>query len=265
MAPLPDAGQDEEPATAEPQQVSADGVTVRKEPDLHGEQAVAIDFTIRSERDDHCLVRLTDALPDAVRDHQVEFHPGFDPSRWRREGDTVVYEAPIGPGVTRRTVYGIVIDDPRQLALFAEPPAVEIADHEPDGSDDALPEPDEPTPDEPFEFDAPGELSPETPEGGMDFTGDESQEASDRSSEAPNGPDQGELVDSLLAALRDGELSSEDRAALREGLGLEPPGSLDDELQTLREEMEALEERLEHEERWRASLRQTMANDQPEE
>lgn len=233
MDSLPDAGQDEEPLGVAPSQATVDGITVRKAPDLHGEEAVAVDFTLRSEREDHCVVRLTEILPEAVRDNAVEFHPGFDPSRWTRDEDTVVYEAPIGPGVTRRTVYGIIVDDPAQLELFTSPPEIETAEHTPAGTTGVLSDAEDTPAKESFEF-GPGNGDGPTPE----LAGAPSLSTHDESpvdAGALDVPANGRVFESLLAEIRRGEVTEEEYDALREGLGL------DEQLRTLRDRVEAIE------------------------
>lgn len=107
-------------------ETSIDGVTVRKEPDLHDGKAVAVRLTLNSTRDDRCVVRVEDALPETLCDNPVEFHPRYDPKNWIQADGAVVYEAPLQPAEKRITVYGVGIDDPAQLERFSAAPTVEV-------------------------------------------------------------------------------------------------------------------------------------------
>jgi hypothetical protein len=104
------------------------GIAVRKVATMHGTEAVAVYFSIRSIRDDRCTVRIADAIPEPLRGNEVEFHPKYDPVNWTLSDGTVVYAAMIPPDANRTTVYGILVDDPSQLELFSAEPAVEVTD-----------------------------------------------------------------------------------------------------------------------------------------
>jgi hypothetical protein len=237
-------GADEEPSRA-PIRVSASGVVVRKIASNRGDRAVVVDLTIRSGRDDTCTVRIEDAIPAAVRGNDVEFHPRYDPNNWRQTADSVVYEAPLGSGVVRRTVYGVVLDDPGQVDLFRTQPSVE-----------ATPT-DEPSPpatngDEAFEF------------GAKSGAADDGSPAAARETPTATASHttRDSVVDSLVAELRRRDLDRREREALRQAIGLDTPP---EELEALRDAVgrldartDDLESTVEREVRWRAELREIL-------
>lgn len=252
-----DLGADEEPARA-PLRVSAEGVNVRKIASTRGEDAVVVDLTLRSGRNDTCRVRIEDAVPDPLQDNPVEFHPRYDPANWTHDADSVVYEAPIGPGVVRRTVYGVVVDDPSQLDLFMTPPAVEITEVSASATEG-------PTGDGSFEFGVAD---------GSETSADGHRSPSIRE-RSPTGTARtvrDSVVDSLVSELRHRELTRAERDALREALDLESiPAELEaladtveglvDRTDGLSAELDDLEATVGREVRWRAELRQFLVAD----
>lgn len=240
-----DLGTDEEPSRA-PIRVSAGGVVVRKIASRRGDDAVVIDLTLRSGRDDTCTVLIEDTIPDPLRDSTVEFHPRYDPTNWSRDGAAVVYEAPIGPGVVRRTVYGVVIDDPDQLDLFRTQPSIDVREAPAGGG------------------------AEQNGEESFEFGPDDDRAAAAVRNRSPSDVgrlEEDSVVDSLVAEVRDRELTGDEREALREALGLEVTAAdldalraavvgLEDRTDGLAAELDDLEGRVEREARWRADLRQ---------
>lgn len=255
---------------------SQDGIAVRKVATMHGSEAVAIYFTIRSIREDRCTVRIADALPEPLRENEVEFHPKYDPVNWTRTEGTVVYAATVPPDANRTTVYGVVVEDPDQLQLFSATPAVEVTDSQPAGADGL---------DSGFSFQPPEEVAEPSPDqAGPDSSGDDlgsvldtgsSSAAADADESAEDegadseleskgpyfsGPDvdvddgddfglDGErprdrsrdsVLDELVSEVRRRDLTKADRRALQKALGLEGAGTVDRRLETIREEVETL-------------------------
>ena len=213
-----------------------DGVAVRKVTTLHGPEAVAVYFTIRSTRADRATVRVVDPLPEAVRDSEVEFHPKYDPVNWTRAEDAVVYAAEVPPDGNRTTVYGVVVDDPDQLDLFDVEPSVEITSTEaPTTGEDAFSfggatdrsagEDVEPAGDDAHEAPAP----PEEPEPATDAGAEPAAEE----------PEPG-AVEALVSEVRRRDLTEPERLALLRALGLDHEtdlGSLREEVVALRDEV----------------------------
>lgn len=242
-----DLDADEEPSRA-PIRVSADGVFIRKIPSGRGENAVVVDLTLRSSRDDTCRVRIEDPIPEPLRGNPIEFHPRYDPANWTEAGDTVVYEAPIGPGVVRRTVYGVVVDDLGQVDLFRTPPAVELREVDDEPAVEA-------NGDESFEF------GPDDGSGAADS----GSAVRGRAAPATGDEDRDSVVESLFSELRHRELSRSEREALREALGLESAWAEVDELReavrSLEDRADDLEAMVEEEVQWRTRLRRSLLAD----
>lgn len=241
VPPHPDP--DERTSAAEPIRTSGDDIQVRKVASMFTEEAVAVDLTIRSDRSDRCVVEVTDALPGAVQDNLVEFHPHYDPDHWTREPDRVVYRAPIGPEVVRRTMYGVTVDDPAQLALFTGEPTVEadglpeehseIGWGEPTGAGEAAG----------IGFDRDdGQASPDGDDGGSDggvpespaTYGDERPESSGAVEPAGDA-----VVTALVDELRRRELTEAEQTALRSALDLGTDRAAREELASTIDALEA--------------------------
>ena len=202
-----------------------DGIAVRKVTTLHGPEAVAVYFTIRSTRDDRATVRIVDPLPEALRDSEVEFHPKYDPVNWTRAEGQVVYAASVPPDGNRTTVYGVVVDDADQLELFDIDPRVEITATEPADAEAGG-----------FSFGSPGEAADASAAEAWDATAAESDEpAADRTTSA--GTEEG-AVSALVSEVRRRDLTEPERQALRRALGFEDAG--DESLASLREEVRRL-------------------------
>lgn len=209
--------------------VEADGVSVTKDAAIHRQEAVAVDLTLRSSRPDRCTVRVKDALPDALHDHPVEFHPNYDPENWELADDVVVYETELAPYGDTMTVYGVAVETPAQLDLFAIEPAIEVAGAAADGaeaSDDTNPLVDSA---------AESEFSFEGPRVGGDTAG-----APVRDSSRPAPSADGDAVESLVTTLVHRDLTATERSALRSALGLPDPGTIKARLDSLAAEVEAL-------------------------
>lgn len=213
------------------------GIVVRKVATLHGAEAVAVYFHIRSNRDDRCTVRIADAIPQSLRGNEVEFHPNYDPVNWSQADGSVVYAATVPPDADRTTVYGVVVDDPGQLELFSAEPGVEVdgnetADSTANGSDggsflfgsaeDAARSTTDPTGEDPVASD------PE-PVSTTDSTGQADRPAAD------SGP-----VAALVWEVRRRDLTESERTALREALDLDGFEAVQSELDVLRETVETL-------------------------
>lgn len=220
---------------------SGDGIHLRKSASMFTDDAVAVDLTIRSDRTDPCLVEVTDVLPEAVRENHVEFHPHYDPDHWSREGDRVVYRAPIGPGVVRRTVYGVNVDEAGQMATFSDVPTIAV-EAVPEDSDAA------------FQVDT---VDPNDRDGsGSQPTADIDDTSSTSSSRPATAtgadettdpfadavPPDGDVVAAFVDEVRRRELTGSERTALRRALGLDDDG---DSREELAESLEALETDLE--------------------
>lgn len=230
--------------------LSVDGVAVEKSATLYGEGAVAVFLTFRSYRDDRCTVRLTDELPGALRDSEVEFHPHYDPLNWTDGDDSVVYSTSLEPGESRTTAYGIVVDQREQLELFDADPAVDVvADRS--LSDDGAGSPAAVSAEESaFDFGlsagagagADSESASESEPSGTSPGRDEADAAPGASGSEPAA--EGSYVAVLVDELGRRELTPDERAALRGALGLDDRPAVDDQLQSLREEVESLREEL---------------------
>lgn len=258
-------GRDEADRQEEPPRVSAEGVTVRKAASTFGDSAVAVDLTIRSDRENHCTIRVVDELPAELQQNEVEFHPHYDPDHWTNEGDRVIYEAPVGPGVVRRTVYGVTIDRPQQLDLFSSAPTIEITSREstaeePSGDHDA------------FTF---GDAAPGGSGGGIGPTPDTEHRSGRSAAQTVSATERQSVIDALVEELQNRELSRRERTAFREAIDLEDNSDLEHELRQLREAVEqnyearesladGLEEVqriLEREVEWRKQLRAHLADE----
>lgn len=236
MTDIPENAADR-PTQQAPVRVTSDGVNVRKIASRHRNDAVAVDLTILSNRDDRCVVRIEDTVPEAVRDEPLEFHPRYDPENWSDEGDSVVYEAPIGPGVVRRTVYGVMVGDPARLDLFWSPPDVAVSDYEPEpvgGAGAAL---DGTEGDDAFSFGHAGDSAADAGPAGDDTS--TVDEPAGRSLADDRGDDR-DVVQRLVSAVRRRDLTRAEQRALREAVGVEDVAEPGAGLTSLREEVEAL-------------------------
>lgn len=214
-----------------------DGIAVRKVATMHGSEAVAVYFSIRSNRDAGCKVRIADAVPEPLRGREVEFHPKYDPANWRRADGSVVYAATIPPDANRTTVYGVVVDGPDQLGLFSSEPVVEVTPNAgstgQSGSDDGS-----------FSF---GTLEDEA-DSMTEPAGEEPRSTgSDRRPEG-SAADEGVhqmatdsgVFEALISEIRRRELTDLERQALREALGMDGIDDIQTQFARLREEVGTL-------------------------
>ncbi|MDZ7701093.1 MAG: hypothetical protein U5J98_02945 [Halobacteriales archaeon] len=212
-----------------------DGIAVRKVATMHGGDAVAVYFSIRSTRESRCTVRIVDAIPEPLRGQEVEFHPKYDPVNWTRADGDVVYAATIPADSNRTTVYGVVVDDASQLQLFTAEPTVEITDRDPSESTSRSVDTGAD-----FTFDD-ADDSVDTPDATVREDDPDLQAVEDGSDRGEPPDDEGEdPVESLVDEVRRRELTSAERRALREALGLEATESVHSRLDGLREEVESL-------------------------
>lgn len=278
MTESADAPSGHTPAREVVARANHEGISVRKVATMHGAEAVAVYFSIRSNRDDRCTVRIADAIPEPLRGNEVEFHPKYDPVNWTLADGTAVYAAKIPPDSSRTSVYGIVIDDPGQLELFAAEPSVEITDSRsvgagggfsfsgagstpadptegseagddptdrsdaPEWLEDAGSddEPDEETPDGSDQADEPTDV--ERPSYGPYFGGPgiELDGTEDFGLRPNREGSRDSVVEALVSEVRRRDLTADERAALRKALGVEGADSLEARLDALRAEVETL-------------------------
>lgn len=231
--------------------VSADGVTVRKTANPYSDDAVAVYFTIRSNREVDCTVRLADPIPESLRDHEVEFHPRYDPGNWTRDDGTVVYTATVAPDTDRTSAYGVTVDDPGQVRLFSAEPAVEVSavtPHEADagqqhGGRDA------------FDFGAdadsidvdPPRSNPSPEVTVSRTTGNAATtEGSGRASQqaVDDGAATADPIEAFVATIRRRDLTDAERRALEEVLDADQQAPDESTLESLRTDLETVEEGL---------------------
>lgn len=231
--------------------VSADGVSVRKTANPYGDDAVAVYLKIRSDREVDCTVRLADAIPDPLRDQEVEFHPRYDPGNWTRTDGTVVYTATVAPDTHRTSAYGIAVDDPDQVRLFSAEPAVEVSAVTPPEVNAGQ----QPGDRAAFDFgadadsldDEPARSSP-SPEvtvsrtTGVAVTAGESGRASQEA--ADYGAEPADPVEALVATIRRRDLTDAERRALGEVLDAGQTSPDDPTLESLRTDLGTVEEEL---------------------
>ena len=236
MTESTDVPADASPAREVVARASHDGIAVRKVATTHGNDAVAVHFSVRSAREDRCTVRIADAIPRPLRGHEVEFHPKYDPVNWTLAEGTVVYAATIPPDSSRTTVYGVVVDDPDQLDLFAAAPTVELSDREPAGSADGAA----------FTFDD-EEATSKTADRSNPPDEEPAREPVPDGQAAlaePRDGDDRSVVESLVSEVSRRDLDADERRALRRALGFEGADTVDDRLNDLREEVRALREQV---------------------
>lgn len=221
MTESPDSGAPDDVTVT----VTARDVAVEKTATEHRDDAVAVTLRIESRRSDPCEVRVTDAIPDAVQGNNLEFHPNYDPQNWSYTGDSVVYEATLKPGTITTTVYGILVDEPSQLALFASDPVVEVTDHV-----------------DIFEYWTDDEPDDRKQRDVVTEGGDRPRPKADRGGPSAAIPDDSSVVDALVSEVRERELTSEERQALREALAIDDGPEVDRRLRALRDELDALRE-----------------------
>lgn len=217
-------------------EVTVNDVSLRKEVNLYRDEAVAVTFTIRSNRSDRCHVRIVDTIPRAVRGNLVDFHPNHDPTNWDRSDETVVYEAPVDAGDERTTVYGVVVDEASQLQLFSTDPDLVVTETE--VADDGDAEPTGERNDDPPEGLAPGAPVDTADAGGADGPPAAGQPSdADALEDSEPGP-----VARLIDELERRELSEGERSTLRDALGIEGEPNGETSLASIREEIEDLRE-----------------------
>lgn len=213
---------------------SRDGIAVRKVATMHDSEAVAVYFNLRSNRDDRCTVRITDAIPEPLRGKEIEFHPEYDPVHWSQADGTVVYAAAVPPDADRTTVYGVLVDDQSQLDLFSAEPAVEVdanetADSTPNGSDGGS-----------FSFGRPEHATDSTTEEPVASDLDTESPTSGSTGRAEQATDDSGIVEALVSEVRRRDLTEPERTALRKALDLDGFEAVQSELEALRETVETL-------------------------
>lgn len=212
-----------------------DGIAVRKVATMHGSEAVAVYFSIRSIRDDQCTVRIADALPEPLRDHEVEFHPKYDPANWSRSDGTVVYSATVPPDANRTTVYGVVVDSPDHLALFTAEPAVEVNPNDPPGSSSPSG-----SDDGSFTFGPTEDAAESTAEESAVTGSGRGSSGTDAAGRATQPAAEPGVVEALVSEVRRRDLTDPERRALRGALALDSDEAAEPRLDALRQEVEAL-------------------------
>lgn len=213
-----------------------DGIAVRKVATMHGSEAVAVYFSIRSNRDGRCTVRIADAVPEPLRGNEIEFHPKYDPVNWTRADGTAVYAAEIPPDANRTTVYGIVVDDPAQLELFSAKPAVEVTAPDAPGQLRAEEVPEDGS----FSFGPADDSGTGSDEAAADPSGERNPDARPEPTDADDATPS--AVESLVSDLRRRDPTDAEARAVREALGLEGLDTVHDRLESLEAAVEALRE-----------------------
>ncbi|WP_224335919.1 hypothetical protein [Haloprofundus halobius] len=106
--------------------VSAGGVTVEKTFAADEFPVPAVKFVVRSERDDHVDVRLSDDIPESFSMERVGFHPDYESANWTAYEDQLVeYERSLEPHEEVLTVYGVRVDDGDDISAFLTDPTLE--------------------------------------------------------------------------------------------------------------------------------------------
>ncbi|MFC6785913.1 hypothetical protein ACFQFH_08380 [Halobaculum halobium] len=106
--------------------VEGDGVTVEKRFTADEFPVPAIEFTLRSDREDPTEFRLVDEIPEDFPMDRIGFHPEFESEHWTAYQDhRVEYRRRLDAGEEVTTVYGIRSDDPEDGARFLGEPTVD--------------------------------------------------------------------------------------------------------------------------------------------
>lgn len=258
---------DREPEPPHPEEVSTSvstsGVDVEKVASLHGGDAVAVYLTLYSTREERCTVRMTDTIPEPLRQNEVEFHPRYDPVNWTQGDAAVMYATTLQPDQSRTTVYGVTIDSPSQTELFEVEPTVEVIANErppePEQADELV----ESAEGDAFDF-SHVDHADEGDEGGLiDDTGDASRSGQPDSAvaELATDLDDGSVVERFVEELEQRDLSDRERRTIRESLDLESNETLESRLTALGEAVDDLQTTVEREVRWRSKLREQLRRD----
>lgn len=117
---------------------SADGISVEKRFERDRFAVPAIEFTIRSDRDEPASVRLVDHVPEEFPMDSVGFHPDFENDNWTAFKDhRVEFERDFDPGEEVVTVYGVRLSETEDASDFmGEPELTAVA-----GGADVPPDP----------------------------------------------------------------------------------------------------------------------------
>lgn len=109
--------------------VSADGISVEKRFERDRFAVPAIEFTIRSDRDEPASVRLVDHVPEDFPMDSVGFHPDYENDNWTAFKDhRVEFEREFDPGEEIVTVYGVRLSETEDAADFmGEPELTAVA------------------------------------------------------------------------------------------------------------------------------------------
>lgn len=275
---------------ADPSEVSVvvkeDGLSVEKsyEPDDFPVPAIA--FVIQSDRNERVHVRLSDGVPDDVDPSDIGFHPKYGAEFWDVEDGRIVFERDFEAGEEYTTVYGLrsETEDVEQYLSEPEfdevdPPLEDVAEavSEVIDDEDAASESQDDTGDDlTLDLDDPlsggsdassdtdrEEASPDDIEGAIaeadtDAQPDEAVQDADPPSQgtaarSSGGISPANVADALAAELREGNVSEEAKATLRDEL--EPQRDsvdaritdLQSEVSDLRAYTSALEEFLDEE------------------
>ncbi|MEF8813572.1 MAG: hypothetical protein V5A55_07105, partial [Halovenus sp.] len=106
-------------------QVRSDGVTVTKRFEADEFPVPAIAFEFESERDESVLVKLIDAVPEAIEVEDLGFHPEYGSEFWTIEDENITFERDLEPGASYTTVYGIRATDTEDVEQFLTDPKLE--------------------------------------------------------------------------------------------------------------------------------------------
>jgi hypothetical protein len=166
------------------------GVAVRKRAELGEYWIPAIVIEVASTLDRPARVRITESVPEEVDTADLEFHPDYGRSYWEAEDGELTFERTLSPHETYRTVYGVVSGSEADVrALKREDTAVDV-DPDTGGS---------------------GGIKPDR----TDVHDDASGTARETSVEEQQDR-QARVLDRLVAEVREGSLTPDQRAALRE-------------------------------------------------
>lgn len=232
-----------DPVTAE-----TEDLTVEKSASLYEDDVFTVTFTIRSTSEAPVAVELTDRCPEENGPVEFGFHPDYDPDAWRvLETGGVRYETVLDPGEERVTVYGFRVTAKGFLGWLLEPPLVRTDrlgdgedDPDPDGSDRRADVGDGPAGGD----GTPGSAAPAMAEplaepsdgppvsDGIEYPNGARAEHDDTAHE--------DYLSAVLSALRDRELTDEERALLRGRLGLEGDGSVSARLRHVQQRVDDL-------------------------
>lgn len=228
------------PDTADSQEaveVETDGVTVRKTLVTEEFPVPTVRFELESARDIAVTVRLREYVPNEFSMDAIGFHPDYESDNWTAYQDRrIEFVRDLEPDETAVTIYGIRSEDDADLAAFMVEP--EIVDVEAKDAGEAVEEIVDPgrdqalresiAPDEPTEADADVPAEVPTPE--------EAPAAEEPSEPAPAST--GSVAARLAEELREDTIDDDDRAFIREELGLDISASTEAQLRHLQTRVE---------------------------